>query len=455
MSSYPTAVYSLLSGLADMPMSEQDKSGTSSLPGLSVIEDFLTGALWKSLLSLQPSEQREELEKLGKIIRQDLGPNYFCDLHAGGWQFAWPLLLTQQYERALTYLVEAGGPVGLLQATHVAYLLSLAGVIIHDLGVASLPASETTSGVDKNNSLVTTLLKSYAQHILGLAGPPAAVEYLVRIPDHRQARREVAKLIATTGKLQQLVGSVNEDGIRIKQGQTIDMHFNHNEIAQILGETADILLQDLRQHSDTDRGQRSLALALMCYMLAERYADLLALLNQLLSPPETPDSQRSFWLTQMDEFRGLYLTKRTHVVRALEEQGKMSLAETSRTLVQFNTFFEHVRNQQYEQAWAIIDAFDLLPASSADMAAKERAYHSLAPVVQSSFGAILVSAMEMLHAEHRRLKLERQAATEQVAKTRLKEIQDRAKLLVTLAALVNLGNTAQLDKLQRLESLLI
>ena len=63
--------------------------------------------------------------------------------------------------------------------------------------------------------------------------------------------------------------------------------------------------------------------------------------------------------------------------------------------------------------------------------------------------------MEMLHSEHRRLKLERQAATEQVAKTRLKEIQDRAKLLVTLAALVNLGNTAQLDKLQRLESLLI
>ena len=114
-------------------------------------------------------------------------------------------------------------------------------------------------------------------------------------------------------------------------------------------------------------------------MLAERYADLLALLNQLLSPPETPDSQRPFWLTQMDEFRDHYLTKRTHVVRVLEEQGKMSLAETSRTLVQLNAFFEHVRNQRYEQAWAIINAFDLLPSSSADMASKERAYHSLAP----------------------------------------------------------------------------
>ena len=109
---YEQGVYALLSGLSSLPTDP-------NLTGFGLIEDYLTGALWKALLQTNPDG---ELEKLGQSLCE-LGPDYFGDPDSGGWSFAWPLLLTQQYERAFTYLTEAGGPTGLLQATHLAYML--------------------------------------------------------------------------------------------------------------------------------------------------------------------------------------------------------------------------------------------------------------------------------------------------------------------------------------------
>jgi hypothetical protein len=427
-------VYALLSG-STLPTD-------SSLAGFSLIEDFLTGALWKALLDDNPEAQ---LVLLGQRLRE-LGPDHFGDPYSGGWSFAWPLLLTQQYERALTYLTEAGGPTGLLQATHLALALgAAAGADLGDLGRDS-----ALSDFSKSGGLVTCFLVSYAKLFLGQdkLGPRVAMEYLVRIPGHRQAYHEMAKLISTTGELQLLVGGVNENGVRIKGGTVMDLHFSPTAVAQVLIEAAELLL------SDHQKNNERIGLAAMCYMLAERYADVLSLLNQLICPPEQPDDQRSFWLGQLDEFGSRYLSTRTHVVQVLEKHNNMSLVETSRTLVELNAFFLHLKDGRHEQAWAIVDRLHLLPKTRTDLPAKENAYYDLDPLVQKAFPALLVGAMEMLQAEHHRLKLERQSSALDVTKERLKQIQERGKLLVTLAGLVGLVSEHS-NRLSRLESLLI
>ena len=167
------------------------------------------------------------------------------------------------------------------------------------------------------------------------------------------------------------------------------------EVSQILVQAAELLLRDQQNH-------KSQVLAAMCFLLAERYADVLSLLNQLLTPPEHPQEHRAFWLGQLESFRSLYLSdrRRSHVRAVLEQQNKMALVETSRTLVQLNAFFAHVQQGRHEQAWAILDReLQLLPTSRSDLVAKEEAYYKLDPLVQKAFPVLLEGTMQMLHQE--------------------------------------------------------
>jgi len=436
-------VYALLSGVALLPTAEGNAH-----PGFSTMEDYLTGAIWKALLHQDPSS---ELDALGRGIKE-LGAEHFGDSSAGGWAFALPLMLTQQCSRALLHLTEAGGSNGILQATHIAYVLNSAGLVIRD--DTGTPSTLDSSSLITEN-LVTSLLVTHAQQLLSNNnfGPRGALEYLARIPNRRRARQEIAKLIVSTGELSQLVGTINVDGVRIKGNSTIDMHFSPNEITILLGEAAELLLRGEQQESkNTD--SRSTGLAAMCYMLAERYSDVLSLLNQLLCPPDKPDEQRLFWLGQVEEFRSNFLSKRTHVVQVLEQQGNLSLVETSRTLVELNAFFVRHREGRSEEAWQIVEGLQLLPTSETDLTVKEMSYQQRDSLVKACFPAVLQASMEMLHQEHRRLKLELRANTEEVVRERLRQLQVRANLIATLAGQVGLAKE-HLEKILRLQSLLI
>jgi hypothetical protein len=221
-------VYSLLSSTGQPVTSE-------TVIGFKAIEDYLTGSLWKALLQASPVD---ELVKLGKMILEDFGPNYFGDPSTGGWSFALPLLVTQQYQKALTYLADAGGPMGLLQATHIGLILSSAGIIIRNL-------RPNDSSATPDGSLQSSLLVAYSNLLFsdpGNLGSLAAIEYLVRIPIPKRAHKEVARMIAKTVDIEKLAGTLNAEGMR--QGCVIEQYFDSAEISTILGETASILSED-------------------------------------------------------------------------------------------------------------------------------------------------------------------------------------------------------------------
>lgn len=150
------------------------------LASFNTIEDYLFGRLWRALRSENP---REQIEMIGASIRK-YGPEYFGGIEEnGGWGYALPLLASQQFKTALTFLAEAGGPTGLLQATHLSLILSMRGVAVEDVGRSS-----------STGDLVAPILVKYSNAIESVAslGIAAALEYLLRIPKKEQALKQVS-----------------------------------------------------------------------------------------------------------------------------------------------------------------------------------------------------------------------------------------------------------------------
>lgn len=143
------------------------------------IEDYLFGRLW---LALQGENPPAEIEKIGASIRK-YGPEHFGGSEEnGGWGFVLPLLASQQFKTALTYLATAGGPTGLLQAAHLGLILSMGGIPLDDLG-------QPSSSIDLANELLVQYAATIEQDSsLGVAG---ALEYLIRITSKEQSLKEV------------------------------------------------------------------------------------------------------------------------------------------------------------------------------------------------------------------------------------------------------------------------
>jgi hypothetical protein len=152
----------------------------NELASFDTIEDYLFGRLWRALQSDNPPPA---IENIGASIRK-YGPEYFGGAEEnGGWGYALPLLATQQFKTALTFLAEAGGPTGLLQATHLGLVLSIGRIALEDLG---RPSSST-------GDLGTALLVKYATTLeqdpsLGVG---VALEYLLQIPSKERSHKEV------------------------------------------------------------------------------------------------------------------------------------------------------------------------------------------------------------------------------------------------------------------------
>jgi Nup93/Nic96 len=423
---YKEAVLTLLSANTAWPFNLEASEG------FKTIEDFLTGSLWLAVVRSNPVDH---LIKLGEVIL-NLGPSYFDDPSSGGWAYALPLLATQQYQKALLWLTEVGGPVGLLQSTHIGLVLSLVGIPIRNLG-------QTNSIGD---GVLTNLLVAYSGDVLKGHGSLASLDYLVRIPSKVRAYKEVANLIATTEDIATIVGTLNTEGVR--QGGAITKYYTDNELSSILTEASDLLYA-------SDRDTQKLGGAVMCLMLAERYDDALSMLNRLLAPPNSIDNSRHFWLEQVSLFHSHYISKRTHVLEVLERNGKTSVIRASLLLMDLNLFFDRLRiGNSTSECLAIAQKTNLLPSTEADRKIRESDYFDLDPLVQESIPFLLIGVMEILSNDYSYLKMEIHRDTSRVVRERLKELKENARLLMSYASSLGISNY-QIGILTQLMSLMI
>jgi hypothetical protein len=284
---YRMGTLALLSGIKSLP--------STDARGFSTIEDYLFGCLWRAVQDQNPMN---EIAKLGELI-QTFGPQHFNDEETGGWSYALPLLASQQFKTALAHLADAGGPTGLLQATHLGLVLSFAGVAVDDVGHDVSP-----------QCIVTLLLVAYVSK---LPTATAALEYLLRIPKKDRARKEVSVsvtreeccflefailtskcvpyfirkiaslIVRSYGTEQRLAGTLSADGVR--QDSILDKHFSREEVSQVIAEAAEKFRKEAYDRSKAEA-------AAMLYMLAGRYSSVLMLLNELMAPPDQLDDNR-------------------------------------------------------------------------------------------------------------------------------------------------------------------
>ena len=190
-------------------------------------------------------------------------------------------------------------------------------------------------------------------------------------------------------------------------------------------------------------------------MLAERFGDLIVLLNTLLSPPDKPDKNREFWVKQVLCFHSHYTVKHSHVTEVLNAEGKKSLIETSRMILDLNTLFDRIRQgRPSAECWNIIDKLNFLPNTRSELNTKDILYRGIDPSIKIAYPALLVVTMELLYKDHSSLKRELHGVPTGTVRERIKALQSKARLYNEFAASVGMSSD-QFARLTKLVSLMI
>ena len=149
---------------------------------------------------------------------------------SGGWAYALPLLLSQQYATALGYLAEAGGGLGLLQATHVGIAMNAAGLSLVDFVL-----TEELS-ISNQDVLLPMLVASYSASLQGV-DVGGALKYLVLLSGKGKfVKEQVLRLILETRQFEALAGKIESSGSR--SNGALDSYFTRTETSSLLLDTA-------------------------------------------------------------------------------------------------------------------------------------------------------------------------------------------------------------------------
>lgn len=272
----------------------------NELTSFDTIEDYLFGRLWLALQSESPLEQ---IEQIGTSIKK-YGPEHFGGPDDnGGWGYALPLLASQQFVSAITYLAEAGGANGLLEAAHLGVAFAVNDISIKDLDSSSPSAN-----------IMVPLLVKYANTLESepSLGVFAALEYVLCIPNKNEARREVSQSpLPATGRradiraanclclapqvaallgrshqyVDRFVGAMKEDGARL--GGELDKKLPKDEISRILKICADSFSKNLEDRLQAEQAAKF-------YMLAADFASLASMLNRLIAPTDQDTENKRY-----------------------------------------------------------------------------------------------------------------------------------------------------------------
>ncbi|KAL7533165.1 hypothetical protein ACHAXR_005077, partial [Thalassiosira sp. AJA248-18] len=371
---------------------------------------------------------------------------------SGGWAYTLPLLVTQQYTTALAYLAEAGGGLGLLQATHLGVAMNVAGYSIGDFTLEEQANSS-------NSTLLPMLVASYSA-TLQVFDAAAALKYLVLLSDKGKfVKDQVQRLMLETRQYEILAGKIEPNGTR--SNGALDAHFSRKEVSTLLVDAAN---HAVRVGKPADAAE--------LLVLSGRFGALFSLMNRELASylnasPNTEDfAKRQFWFNAASQFHAHHLDQgKTYVQNNLDAEGNMALGNTFQLLMNLVVFFDRCRDQQWEGAWVLMDNLKLIPKTEAEMTAKVEAFRALDSCVRQVFHHIVLATMEALCHLFRNLKQSGGRISDagsggglsiyqnNTIDQGLNEFRNRTRLLVTFARLLNLPSLGDVDTYVRISQL--
>ena len=428
---------------------------------ITTVEDYLFFALWDIaggdagnvspiLSSAAVTTATNAVSALGDQLIT-WGPSHFqqsTDV-VDPWSYAFPLLMSQKWETALSHLAETGGAAGLMEATHVAIVLGKRGAFGDDEHSV-------------NNTLLKNLIVAYSSTLQGV-DPEASVEYLARIPGtcsgnsgvSDAARSNIKRLLLETRSYGLLVGNVGPDGVRdaMGGGGCLDSFFSNNEVTSLLTECATEIIRE--------GGGASVGDAAQLLLLAGKYGKLLTLLNRALASRlcgfgnVEEAEERQFWKATSFHFSQVYLKSgRTYVLEALEAEGQSRLCLAFDLLLNVTNFFDLYREGEWTEAWEVLARQGLFPNMEGEMAGRVENYHSMLDAsIKQHFHEIVLAGMECLYNIHLGMKGgnggagggggggggggNAQVVAQAGLRLKLKELSAQARLLITFTGLIN------------------
>jgi len=395
---------------------------------ITTIEDYYFSHLWLSVFDSKRNHFEDFIEKI-----KFWGPTYFEPKSSTSitkcWSYAIPLLVCQQFQSFLIYLVDHSSTyLELLFATHMA-------LVLHR---ASIPLVDFVSSPQDNSSdkLLTRILITYAQ-TYQFSDPILALDYLVLIPNNmsREATKQVVQLIVATNAIESLGGKLHQDGSRIIPSGALDTYFSPVQVSSHLFDAAKNLLS---QDDDTKIHNAKDLLA-----LSGNYGAFLELFNEQLSKRlvlqsgQQESESRTFWKDHSIQFHNTHLKKqRTYVVTVLENDNQLHYAKTFELLLNLVTFFDRIHDQQWETAWLLISRLQLLPKSHEEISWAINHFSTLDNNIKRNFHFIVLASMETLQQQYMSLK------EKYVGPTHFQELRLQAKLLVTFAGLIHFSSSS-------------
>jgi hypothetical protein len=149
-------------------------------------------------------------------------------------------------------------------------------------------------------------------------------------------------------------------------------------------------------------------------------------------------------------FETSYLLRRTAVLQYLESRNSMNIVSTNQMLRKLRTFFQHVRQQQFDQALSVLSGLQLVPLSQEELDIMASKYRDHDSILKQQFPALLSGTVRCFYGLHRTLKSESRGVTDTVH-GRLKELEFKSRFVYVFSGLIGMPDSTKED-IQRLKN---
>lgn len=401
----------------------------NSFPNVAgTIQDFM----WLKLTQIKLGEFDQgdfTLKDLQHSLYKTWGPSWFNAQGNSPLIFFQVLLMSQQFERAIQYLVSTERYN--VEAVHVAAALHYYGAL-RQLDSADKKWADKLFHEDEEADVpaainVRHLLELYVR-VFANSNPAEAVHYLFLLRNEQERERSICELVLFTREYDLILGTALEDGSR--QNGVVD-ELMPDEAPGIAHQVADRLVHYGGRYADAAR----------LYFLAgtvEAYAKVLLVLNNQMRLVMTQQSEErnAIEATARDyyeRFNSVRFRQRSvfHALEAASEQHRATARAFHQMLVLMH-FFGLYFQRRYGDALVQIRNLDILPLDPETLSQKVEGFVTLAECVRANFSDVLLVTMDVLY------QLYNSAQQQQVAggASARQLLQDSARSLVTFAGMI-------------------
>lgn len=313
---------------------------------IGAIEDFL----WQRLCFCGTQQHEYTVTTLAENMLQ-FGSKHFDQDGTCSIVYFQILLLIQEFERAIEYIISSGFQ---FEGVHFAIVLDQYGALLVDDGNVSssspgllLYTGDDGIPMEKPMLKFTSLLKHYI-HLFSSSNTKQAIDYIFVLREEQEQYDLLMQLLLDTRSFTVLGGRLLPDG-SFDEGM-LHNYLNPSKVNHVVSSAA---------HSARSNGRPMDAVEM--YQIVGDFENAINVFNSQLSQNISPsDPNRELWKQKATEFTNTYLSQSW----ARERITSVLVGQTFQTLLNLSVFFDLHHQSKWSEAMEFLEQLHLLPIST-------------------------------------------------------------------------------------------